>query len=174
MQIILFLINLPIFIHYLFVSGQSVSACVIHYYHYLFLCSHCFRFCQWRPLQAVFFDMPYFLTFWNNKPRLILYFPCPSPEVGHFSNYPDFLVISFSSQDVGSLSGQSQRIYIRTHRYTQTHTHTYTSIFMSLCRIHEFTPILMSIPIRYYRDYSSFPSVHICNLSISEKLRSLF
>lgn len=64
----------------------------IHYYHYLFRCSNCPRFRQWDLLQASSCFFFKFSSIFEQFPfsigrclRLILYFPCPNPEIIHFS-----------------------------------------------------------------------------------------
>lgn len=148
-----------------------MGAYFIHYYHYFyfFWCFRCLRFCQWEPLQAgfcVLWHVP--STLWVLSYILVhqlvsgssCTFPVPVLESAISLRTPVFLLVSFSSQDLVSLSGWAGK-YVNEH----VHTHTYTHIHLNVClfmEIHEFTPIL-PIPIQSYRNHSSFFTFHICN-----------
>lgn len=83
-------------------------------------------------LASVFFEISpqffeFFLTFWyiNLFQAHLLFFPVPSLESTISTRTPGFLLVSFSSQDMGSLSG-----WARKYVYEHMHTHTYTYIYI--------------------------------------------
>lgn len=73
---------------------------IVYYYHYLFWGSNClamasgspFSVAPW-PLHIFLTFLEWFLTFWHHTVfRLILYFPCSSSVINHFSKEPWFLL----------------------------------------------------------------------------------